>query len=131
MKRFQVAVFGKQGCEKCEALKKRLTGILQGKTYEKFEFFYCDIGTVDGLVRFCWCEILNPQRIPSFMIFHKNPGQDRDNPSPVVCMRKVSAEEEIETFLALETDYSTTGVISPKMIKDTLDQALEKITADV
>ena len=131
MKRFQVAMFGKEGCEKCEVLKKRLNKILQEKLYEEFEFVYCDLGTVEGLVRFCCCEVLNPQRIPSFIVYHKQTDQQEADPSPVRCKRKVYAEEEIETFLALETDYKASGVITPKMIGDVLDQAMKKITADV
>ena len=69
MKRFQVAVFGKQGCDKCEVLKKRLNKILEDREYSCFEFNYYDLGTVEGLVRFSQCEVLNPQRIPSFMVF--------------------------------------------------------------
>ena len=131
MKRFQVAMFGKEGCEKCEVLKKRLNKILQEKRYEEFEFVYCDLGTVEGLVRFCRCEVLNPQRIPSFIVYNKQAAQPETDPSPVRCRKKVSAEEEIETFLALETDYISTGVITPEMIGEVLDQAMKKITADV
>ena len=131
MKRFQVAMFGKEGCEKCEVLKKRLNKILQEKPYEEFEFVYCDLGTVEGLVRFCRCEVLNPQRIPSFIVCSKQAAQPEADPSPVRCRKKVSAEEEIETFLALETDYKSTGVITPEMIGEVLDQATKKITADV
>lgn len=131
MKRFQVALFGKEGCDKCEVLKKRLDKILQEKPYEEFEFVYCDLGTVEGLVRFCRSDVLNPQRIPSFMVFHKETDQEEADPDPLRCRREISAEEEIETFLALETDYKTTGIISPKMIKNVLDQALKKIPADV
>jgi len=131
MKRFQVAVFGKEGCDKCEAVKKRLNKILQEKPYEEFEFVYCDLGTVEGLVRFCRCEVLNPQRIPSLMVYHRQADQQRDDPSPVRCKRKLATEEEIETFLALETDYKATGVITPKMIEEVLNQAMKRITADV
>jgi len=131
MKRFQVALFGKEGCDKCKVLKKRLDKIFQERPYEEFEFFYCDLGTVEGLVRFCRSEVLNPQRIPSFMVFHKEADQEEVDPDPVRCRRKISAEEEIETFLALETDYKATGVVTPKMIMNVLDQALKKITADV
>lgn len=131
MKRFQVALFGKEGCDKCEVLKKRLNKILQEKPYEEFEFVYCDLGTLEGLVRFCSSEVLNPQRIPSFIVSHNPTGRQEASFSPVMCRKRVSAEEEIETFLALETDYKTNGVITPQMIKDVLDQAAKKITADV
>lgn len=131
MKRFQVVLFGKEGCDKCEVLKKRLNKILQEKPYEEFELVYCDLGTVEGLVRFCRCEVLNPQRIPSFMVYHKQAAQHEAVPAPVRYKKKVFAEEEIETFLALETDYKTTGIVTPAMIRNALDQALKRITVDV
>src|SRR3989339_1661563 len=131
MKRFQLAVFGKQGCDKCELLKKRLTKILGEEDYADFEYAYNDLGTPEGLVRFCRAEILNPQRVPSFMVYRIGEGEAESALRPVRRRKKVSAGEEIDTFLALETDYRTTGVITPEMIKKVLDTALEKITADV
>ena len=124
MKRFQVAVFGKQGCDKCKLLKKRLAKILEEESYADFEMEYYDLGTVEGLVRFCSCEVLNPQRIPSFMVFQRNSSR-KEELLPIYWRKRISAEEEIETFLALETDYKSTGVISPKMIREILDQALQ------
>ena len=62
MTRFEVAVFGKQGCDKCKVLKNRLKKILAEEPYADFELVYYDLGTIEGLVRFCRCEILNPQR---------------------------------------------------------------------
>ncbi|HUU29486.1 MAG TPA: hypothetical protein VM123_16915 [archaeon] len=127
MKRFEVAVFGKQGCSKCEVVKKRLEKILTDKTYEDLELIYYDLGTVEGLVRFCQCEVLNPQRIPGLIILHKNAPNNPGVSRPVTCRRRLSAldEENTETFIWLETDYSSDGLITPKMIRQILELALQ------
>jgi len=131
MKRFQVAVFGKQGCEKCEVLKKRLNKILEEKEFSGFESSYYDLGTVDGLVRFCQCEILNPQRIPSFMVYEYHAGEGGAKTIPVRQVRKISERDSVETFLALETNYGSTGVITPQDIRQVLDIARQMISAEV
>ncbi len=125
MKRFQLAVFGKQGCDKCVILKKRLQKILAEKPYSGFELDYFDMGTSEGLVRFCQCEILNPQRIPSFMVFSNND----EGLSPVAGQLEVAGgSESINTWLAIETDYSGNGVIKPATIRELLDKALQTMT---
>ena len=131
MQRFQVAVFGKQGCDKCEVLKKRLNKILEEKEYACFEFSYFDLGTVEGLVRFCQYEILNPQRIPSFVISGHVSSDSGGKIVPLRQFRKVSDLEGIEVPLALETDYGKSGVITPQDIRKLLDQAREMIPAEV
>ena len=128
MKQFQLAVFGKQGCDKCNVLKKRLNKILAGQSYSGFEISYYDMGTTEGLVRFCQCEILNPQRIPSFMVFGMG------DSGPVAVPRKLNvgdSKDPVETFLALETDYSAGGVIKPDAIRAVLDEALQTLAAKV
>jgi hypothetical protein len=125
MKRFQLAVFGKQGCDKCVVLKKRLQKILEEKPYSCFEFNYFDMGTSEGLVRFCQCEILNPQRIPSFMVFRSG----SEELSPVADRLEMPCNGEvIDTWLAMETDYSSGGVIKPAEIRKLLDKALQTLT---
>ena len=122
MKQFQLAVFGKQGCDKCEVLKKRLTKILADETYSGFEMVYNDVGTQEGLVKFCQCEILNPQRIPSFMVFSSS-----DSGSETVPHRLMvgDGKDPVETYLAMETDYGAGGVIKPNAIRDVLDEAMK------
>ena len=127
MKRFQVAVFGKQGCDKCKVLKNRLKKILAADPYGDFELIYYDLGTIEGLVRFCQCEMLNPQRIPSFLIFEK---EDR---SGITSLRPLGYREEmsdpggepLDTFMGLETDYTSTGTLTPGMIRELLEKALK------
>ena len=127
MKRFEVAVFGKKGCSKCELLQKRVSKILAEKNFDDFEMVYYDLGTEEGLVRFSQCEVLNIQRIPSFAILHKGLINGRCDIRPVICLKKVSVldNEETETFIGIETDYSTDGVIAPKTIRQTLEMVMQ------
>ncbi len=128
MKRFQVAVFGKQGCDKCRLLKNRLGKILAEKTYADFEMIYYDLGTVEGLVRFCQCEMFSPQRLPSFLILEK------ENQSDITVLRPLSYREEmselvdkdLDIFMGLETDYTSNGTLKPRLIRRILDAALKR-----
>jgi hypothetical protein len=135
MKGFKAAVFGKQGCDKCDVLKRRLGKILQEETYAGFEMEYFDMGTIEGLIRFSQCEVLNPQRIPCLFVYRQVENKNGAELRPVRCMKKVSTlneeEAEIDTFLSLETDYRSSGVITPAAIKEVLDQALSLQTAGV
>ncbi len=133
MKMFEATVFGKQGCDKCELLKKRLAKVLDEKAYLDFTLVYHDLGTIEGLVRFCQCETLNPQRIPGLVIFRRLPEDAKNSLRLVTCRRKLSSldGEESEVPLFLETDYSDRGIITPEMIRRILDLALtgESVTA--
>jgi hypothetical protein len=130
MKRFQVAVFGKQGCDKCDLLKKRLGKLLEEAHYSDFEMEYFDLGTIEGLVRFSQSEVLNPQRIPSLMVFLRDPDDASGRPQPLHNLKKIGLtgdqKDEILTFLTLETDYKDSGVLAPKAIREILDLALQK-----
>lgn len=133
MNKFRAAVFGKQGCDKCDLLKRRLGKILQDKAYEDFEMEYLDLGTVEGLIRFSLCEVLNPQRIPSLFVYRVVEQDNGTVLKPLKQLIEVSAldgpDSEIETFLYLETDYRATGVITPNDIRKVLDKATATVTA--
>ena len=128
MKRFQVAVFGKQGCDKCRLLKNRLDKILAGKIYADFEMIYYDLGTVEGLVRFCQCEMLSPQRLPSFMVFEKEDRPGTTALRQLTCREEMSdpVDKDLDIFMGLETDYTSTGTLKPKMILRILDAAVKR-----
>lgn len=127
MKPFQVVIFGKEGCDKCQVLKKRMGKILERAPYDQFELVYHSLGKMDGLVKFCRCEVLNPQRIPSFMVFRR----EGDRLSTVRCSRPLpDSDETLDTVLAVETDYRSTGVITPAMIRQALDTALAEVMAN-
>lgn len=128
MKQFQLTVFGKQGCDKCDLLKKRLNKILAEERYAGFEISYYDMGTAEGLVRFCQCEILNPQRIPSFMVFNTVESGPARVPSE---LNVGDGKGPVTTYLALETDYAGSGVIKPETIRAVLDEALKTLAVKV
>ncbi len=128
-KKFQVVVFGKKGCEKCASLNKRLDTILKKKEWQDFEKVYMDVHTEDGLIAFSKAECLNPQRIPAFVVVWKNSQNNALEPVPNPKMGQkdeVCGDARLHTHLGLQTDYSGEGkgVISPKMIKQILQEAV-------
>jgi hypothetical protein len=128
MKDFTVVVFGKKGCDKCAVLNRRLDRILEDPEWERFEKTYYDVTTVEGLVEFSKAEILNPQRIPSFLVMKNRPdgGYER--------IRETSFEEgfdeetgayRVPLFIGMQTDYKNGGgIIRPADIKDVLRSAV-------
>ena len=65
--KYQIRVFGKQGCDKCHTLNQRLDKLLAKEEYGAFEKLYCDVETIDGLVAFAEAECINPARIPAML----------------------------------------------------------------
>ena len=125
MKEYTVAVFGKEGCQKCKVLNKRLDKVLEKDEWKNFEKTYYDVGTIDGLVKYADMEILNPQRIPAFIVL-KNTEDGKQ------VRIKEKFEEGIDektgkfrypTFVSLQTDYRSQGVIRPSDITDVLQAA--------
>lgn len=121
-KRFRLMVFGKEGCDKCKVLKSRLEKTLADEKYSDFEMQYLSLGTLEGLIEFSQSEVLNPQRIPSFMVMA---GGKNGNYRPISMHGLIDDLNgaDLTTYLRLETDYSTDGVITPKMIREVLDTA--------
>ena len=126
MKDYSVMVFGKEGCDKCKILNKRLDSLLEKPGFEKFDKTYHDITTVDGLVNFAKSEVLNPQRIPAFLVLKKSAEGKYDY------IREMFEEGpdkngkyRVPTYLGLQTDYSNGGVIRPSELKNVLNQALK------
>lgn len=130
MTKYQIRVFGKEGCDKCHTLNQRIEKLLIKKEYADFEKLYCDVETIDGLVAFAEAGCINPSRIPAALITvwndllgsyvplsNKEPGEA----DPVL------KKSKLYQFLGLQTDYSDVGkgVISPKMIKKILDEVEE------
>jgi len=128
--KYQIRVFGKQGCDKCHTLNQRLDKLLSKEGYEAFEKLYCDVETIDGLVAFAEAECVNPSRIPALLVTAWNEQEGEYEPVPVkepgaadpVCLRA-----RLYQYLGLQTDYSDVGkgVISPKMIQSILAEVDE------
>lgn len=126
MNKMTAHVFGKEGCAKCAALKRRIGALLEQPEYgECFDMQYHDVLTLDGIVDFCNAACLNPNRIPALLISrngkyipsmrHRNPSVEDYNPSVTY------------QWLGIQTDYDHGGVITPDTIKSILDEAKESV----
>lgn len=127
-KQFQIVIFGKEGCTKCHSLNKRIDKLLERPQWERFSKHYHDILTEDGLVEFCSTECINPQRIPAMVVKQLDPETGAYeyllNPSPGETDR-ICRQSRLHTILGVQTDYSSTGTITPKMISHILTTAIE------
>ncbi len=124
MKDYNILIFGKKGCDKCKVLNKRMDSILEKPEYENFDKTYYDVTEIAGLVEFSKTEILNPQRIPSFLVLKKNEeGEYEKIPQTFTEGFDESGKYRFPTFVGLQTDYSNGGVIKPSDIKDVLHEA--------
>jgi hypothetical protein len=126
---FRVQVFGKEGCDKCGVLNQRLDKMLGQQDWSAFEKQYWDVETEDGIVAFAEAECINPQRIPALLVARRNPQTDEyepiTNPAPGR-PDPVYKKSKLYQYLGVQTDYTDTGrgVISPRMIKKCLEEAL-------
>ena len=125
--KYQIAVYGKEGCDKCVTLKGRVSKMLENREYKDFTLKYYDLKTIEGLVAYAKAETVNGQRIPSLQILKYNPGQNvyrkiKDYRREQVINNKLF----YPTYLQLETDYSNPlrAVIKPKDIKELLSLAI-------
>jgi hypothetical protein len=123
---YQIKVFGKQGCDKCHTLNQRLDKLLAKEEYADFDKLYCDVETLDGLVSFSEAECINPSRIPAMIV---GEWSEEKGEYTLVGTKEPGAEDpvckksKLYQYVGLQTDYSGTGVISPKMIQSVLAEA--------
>jgi hypothetical protein len=128
--KYQIRVFGKEGCDKCHTLNQRLEKLLSKQEFVDFDKVYCDVETIDGLVAFSEAECINPSRIPAMLVTKWNEAEKEYLPISTKEPGKkdaVTKKAKLYQYLGLQTDYSDTGkgIISPKMI-----QAILKETED-
>lgn len=128
--KYQIKVFGKEGCDKCHTLNQRLDKLLAKNEYGAFEKMYCDVETIEGLVAFAEAECINPSRIPAMLVTEWNDDRAEFVPVPVAepgAADPVCKKSRLYHYLGLQTDYSASGkgVISPKMIQSILAQLSE------
>ncbi|WP_372808711.1 hypothetical protein [Pontiella sp.] len=126
--KYQIRVFGKEGCDKCHTLNQRLDKLLTKDEYADFNKLYCDVETAEGLVAFSEAECINPSRIPALLITkwdeeageYKPVGTKAPGAKDAVCKKS-----RLYQYVGLQTDYSEVGkgVISPKMIQAVLAEA--------
>ena len=124
--KYQIRVFGKEGCDKCHTLNQRLDKLLAKDGFADFEKRYCDVESVDGLVAFAEAECINPSRIPAMLVTAWDAEADEYVPVQTAqpgAKDSVCKKSKLYQYLGLQTDYSGTGVISPKMIQSVLAEA--------
>ena len=127
--KFQVKVFGKQGCDKCHTLNQRLDKLLSKDEYSNVDKLYCDVESIDGLVAFAEAECINPSRIPAMLVTEWR--DDCGEYVPVNTREPGSADPvckkaRLYQFVGLQTDYSDIGkgLLTPKMIQTVLAEAM-------
>ena len=125
VKQYRVQVFGKAGCDKCKMLNRRLDKLFEQEEWQDFEKEYCDLETERGLVAFCRAQCVNPSRIPAMLVTRRREDgtyELLENPAPGREDRVCKASK-LYQYLGLQTDYTSNGVISPKMIGAVLEEA--------
>ena len=126
--KYQIKVFGKQGCDKCHTLNQRLDKLLAKEDFTDFGTLYCDVETIDGLVAFSEAECINPARIPAMLVTEWS--EEVGEFTPIATQQpgakdSVCKKSKLYQYLGLQTDYSGSGkgLITPKMIQSVLAEA--------
>ncbi len=127
--KYRVHVFGKKGCDKCTVLNQRLDKVLEKDEWESFEKLYNDVETEAGIVAFAEAECINPQRIPAMMVaqLDEETGEYEPIPNPAPGKEDdVFKKSKLYQYIGVQTDYTEAGkgVISPKMIRKCLEEAV-------
>ena len=122
-------VFGKEGCSKCAALKRRLERLLAKPEYSMIRMEYHDVMTLDGIVDFCKAECLNPNRIPALLM--ESDGKYVKIPECV--WNELDKTDNLKNgrfdpgvtypYVGVQTNYDSTGVIQESLVRDLLDIA--------
>jgi hypothetical protein len=128
---FQIQVFGKEGCDKCTVLNRRIDSTLQKDKWKDFEKLYLDVETEDGIVAFARAECINPQRIPAFLVTRYNVSSGHYEPIPYNGHEELDSptrKTRLYSYLGCQTDYSpdNNGVINPKSIKKVMEEAVNQ-----
>jgi len=128
--KYQIKVFGKEGCDKCHTLNQRLDKLLAKDEHSAFGKLYCDVETIDGLVAFAEAECINPARIPAMLVTEWSETTEEYIPVGIQEPGRqdpVCKKAKLYQYLGLQTDYSDTGkgLITPKMIQAVLTEATE------
>lgn len=123
-------VFGKEGCSKCAALKRRVEQLRSLDGYSDLKMEYHDVMTLDGIVAFCKAECLNPNRIPALLMSDDEGRYIRSGRR----IRGATSDDYKESvtwqWVGVQTDYANGGgVITPAMVKDVVDEARGKEAA--
>ena len=126
--KYQIRIFGKEGCDKCHTLNQRLDKLLTKSEYTDFEKVYCDVESLDGLVAFAEAECINPSRIPAMLVTEWSEAENEFVPLSTKepgSNDSICKKAKLYQYVGLQTDYSDLGkgIISPKMIQSVLAEA--------
>lgn len=128
-KKYQIALFGKTNCDKCSALKKRVSKLLENNDkYSDFYLEYFNISTLDGLCEYANAETINGQRIPGIQIRKYSENNSKyEKVSDPRDEQMIDGKLFVPVYLQLETDYSDAkrSVIKNESVKALMDLALE------
>jgi hypothetical protein len=122
-------VFGKEGCSKCAALKRRLERLLAKPEYSMIKMEYHDVLTLDGIVDFCKTGCLNPNRIPALLLadngkYIEMPGCMWDEVEKGSGLMNSRFDPSVTyPYVGVQTNYDSTGVITESVVQDLLDIA--------
>ena len=100
--------------------------MLKKEEWQDFSKSYVEVLTEQGLIEFCNMECINPQRIPAMTVQRLVPETHTYeyilNPHHKA-VDDACGSFKLYTYLGLQTDYTTTGTITPKMITSILTSA--------
>lgn len=116
-----IHIFGKEGCRKCDMLKRRVDTLLTQEQYaSRFSIVYHDCKTEDGIAAFCLAGCISPNCIPALVVAGEN-GEYEHRQS-----QDYNDKAVLPTLRGICTDYSEDGhkgVITPEMIEGVLDES--------
>lgn len=124
-----IHVFGKEGCTKCAAMKRRVAQRLEKPEFAHCRMEYHDVLTEEGLLVFCKAMCLNPNRIPALLISDDNgkyirrKGTWSDKPDSVHPERYKFAMGATYPYLGIQTDYDEGGgLVRPEAIERLMEE---------
>lgn len=121
-------VFGKEGCSKCAALKRRVDQLRSLDEYGDVKMEYHDVMTLDGIVAFCKADCLNPNRIPALIMSDDDGRYIRSGRSEARGDTPADYKESVTyQWVGVQTDYDNGGgLITPDMIRQVFQEARAK-----
>ncbi len=110
MSEFLVVVYGKDGCPRCDKLKRDVQEVLSESDHgHRFAMNYENLSTIQGMRAYALAETVNGQRIPALQVMKYSAAREAYEKIPQVgkIMGKEGTSCKNQPFyLQLETDYS-------------------------
>ncbi len=110
MSDFLIVVYGKDGCPKCDKLKRDVQEVLSSSEHgDLFAMSYENLSTIQGMRAYALAETVNGQRIPALQVMKYNAARDAYEKILTAGNRTGRGENSYKNmpfYLQLETDYS-------------------------